>query len=99
MSIIEIIFWSITYLILILILHNLYIYFKENLTITKTKDYFNIPANEYEKINTLIDNHNNNNNNNNNNQNNQDKNLNNNQNNEDNMKNELNEFLEKLNMS
>ena len=94
MSIIEIIFWSITYLILILIIHNLYIYFKENLTTTKTKDYFNIPANEYEKINSLIENHNNSNNNNSNN------NINtNNENTEDYMKNELNEFLGKLNIS
>ena len=91
MSIIEIIFWSITYLILILIIHNLYIYFKENLTITKTKDYFNIPANEYEKINSLIENHNNS----------SDTNTNTNskENTEDYMKNELNEFLGKLNIS
>lgn len=94
MSIIEIIFWSITYLILILIIHNLYIYFKENLTTTKTKDYFNIPANEYEKINSLIENHNNSSNNTSNNSNN-----NSNENTEDYMKNELNEFLGKLNIS
>ena len=88
MSIIEIIFWSITYLILILIIHNLYIYFKENLKITKKKDYFNIPANEYEKINSLIENHNNS----------SDTNTNTKENTEDYMKNELNEFLEKINI-
>ena len=46
--------WSIIYFILIMLIHQLYIYFKKNLTITKTKDYFNYSNLEYNNINSII---------------------------------------------
>ena len=46
--------WSILYFILILLMHNLYLYFKKNLTSTKTKDFFNYPNVEYDKIYSII---------------------------------------------
>ena len=46
--------WSIVYLILIFLLHNLYIFFEKNLTTTKTKDFFNYPNKEYNKINDIL---------------------------------------------
>ncbi len=49
-----IITWTIIYLILIILLHNLYLFFQKNLTITKTKDYFNFPNNEYNKISNIL---------------------------------------------
>lgn len=39
--ILYIITWTFIYLILILLLHNLYLFFQENLTTTKNKDYYN----------------------------------------------------------
>jgi hypothetical protein len=39
--ILYIITWTFIYLILIFLLHNLYLFFQENLTTTKNKDYFN----------------------------------------------------------
>ena len=45
---------TIIYLILILILHYLFLYFQKNLTTTKTKDYYNFPNNEYDKINDIL---------------------------------------------
>jgi hypothetical protein len=46
--------WSVIYFILILLIHQLYIYFKKNLTTTKTKDYFNYSNLEYSNINSII---------------------------------------------
>ena len=45
---------TIIYLILILIIHYLFLYFQKNLTTTKTKDYYNFPNNEYDKINDIL---------------------------------------------
>jgi hypothetical protein len=39
--ILYIITWTFIYLILIFLLHNLYLFFQENLTTTKNKDYYN----------------------------------------------------------
>ena len=36
-----IITWTFIYLILIFLLHNLYLFFQDNLTATKNKDYYN----------------------------------------------------------
>ncbi len=41
MIIIYIIKWSFIYVILIFLLHNLYLFFQNNLTSTKIKDYYN----------------------------------------------------------
>jgi hypothetical protein len=49
-----IITWTIIYFILILLLHNLYLFFQKNLTITKTKDYYDFPNKEYNKINNIL---------------------------------------------
>jgi hypothetical protein len=49
-----IITWTVIYFILILLLHNLYLFFQKNLTITKTKDYYNFPNREYNKINNIL---------------------------------------------
>ena len=49
-----IIAWTIIYFILILLLHNLYLFFQRNLTTTKTKDYYYFPNNEYNKINNIL---------------------------------------------
>ena len=50
-----IITWTVIYFILILLLHNLYLFFQKNLTTTKTKDYYNFPNKEYNKINSILD--------------------------------------------
>lgn len=52
--------WTILYLILIFLLHNLYLFFEKNLTTTKIKDFYNFPTNEYNKINLILNNNNNN---------------------------------------
>jgi hypothetical protein len=52
--ILYIIKWAILYSILIFLLHNLYIFFKNNLTNTKIKDYYSSFI--IEKINTNIGN-------------------------------------------
>jgi hypothetical protein len=39
--ILYIITWTFIYLILIFLLHNLYLFFQDNLTTTKNKDYYN----------------------------------------------------------
>ena len=52
--ILYIIAWSIIYFILILLLHNLYLFFQKNLTTTKTKDYYTFPNKEYNKINNIL---------------------------------------------
>ena len=52
--ILYIISWSIIYFILILLLHNLYLFFQKNLTTTKTKDYYTFPNKEYNKINDIL---------------------------------------------
>ena len=49
-----IITWAIIYFILIFLLHNLYLFFQKNLTTTKTKDYYNFPNKEYNKINNIL---------------------------------------------
>ena len=53
-----IITWTIIYFILILLLHNLYLFFQNNLTTTKTKDYYNFPNKEYNKINNILNSNN-----------------------------------------
>ena len=50
--------WTVIYFILILLLHNLYLFFQKNLTTTKTKDYYNFPNNEYKKINNILNSNN-----------------------------------------
>ena len=45
-----IIFSIIISLILIIIIHNLFIYFKDNLTAPKVKDFINKPNKNYEEI-------------------------------------------------
>ena len=57
-----IIFSIIISLILIIIIHNLFIYFKDNLTAPKVKDFINKPNKNYEEIFSIIDNKQNNNN-------------------------------------
>tara|TARA_B100001175_G_scaffold317664_1_gene335566 strand:+ start:2571 stop:3032 length:462 start_codon:yes stop_codon:yes gene_type:complete len=52
--ILYIITWTIIYFILILLLHNLYLFFQKNLTTTKTKDYYTFPNKEYNKINDIL---------------------------------------------
>ena len=49
-----IITWAIIYFILILVIHNLYLFFQKNLTSVKTKDYYNFPNKEYNKINNIL---------------------------------------------
>lgn len=49
-----IIIWATIYFILIFLLHNLYLFFQKNLTTTKTKDYYNFPNKEYNKINNIL---------------------------------------------
>ena len=49
-----IITWAIIYFILILVIHNLYLFFQKNLTSIKTKDYYNFPNKEYNKINNIL---------------------------------------------
>ena len=91
----NIILTGLIYLLLIFLLHNLYLFFEKNLTTTKTKDLFNIPANEYKKIdkilNTNVENKNDDNDN---------VNINlNHKINDESMKHELNDFLQKLNIN
>lgn len=90
--------WSILYLILILLMHNIYLFFEKNLTTTKVKDFVTMPSVEYNKINSIISTNPTNVNLNNNTDNEliNDNNLNKIDDNEE-MKNELNEFLSKLN--
>lgn len=52
-----IITWTVIYSILILLLHNLYLFFQKNLTTTKTKDLYNFPNKEYNKINNILNSH------------------------------------------
>lgn len=49
--ILYIIKWTLIYSVLILLLHNLYLFFQNNLTTTKIKDYYNTFAIETAKIN------------------------------------------------
>ena len=94
MFLIELIKWTIIYFVLIFLIHQLYIFFQKNFTNTKTKDFFNIPINEYSKIDKILNSSNTDNNNKNNtNKNNNYTNI----NFDNNMTNELNDFLEKLN--
>ena len=76
-------------LIFIISIHTIFIYFKENLTIPKTKDLVNKPAIEYEKIKKEIEKSKNSNKN--------KKNEVSNKNEEINMKDELRDYLSQLN--
>ena len=53
--ILYIIKWTLIYSVLILLLHNLYLFFQNNLTTTKIKDYYNTFAIENAKINMAED--------------------------------------------
>lgn len=53
---IEIVKWTIISLILIVLLHYLFIFFKDNLTIPKTKDLITKPLEKYKVMETIIDN-------------------------------------------
>ena len=99
--ILYIIKWTLLYSILIFLMHNLYLFFKSNLTNTKIKDYYNTFS--IEKDNNVISNSNSTSNSNSNNLlfdkiNISSTSLDNLQNNvsNDTMKNELNEFLQKI---
>ena len=46
--------WTILYLILIWLIHNLFLFFQKHLTTTKTKDYYTTINAEYNKINSII---------------------------------------------
>ena len=45
-------------LILIIIIHNLFLYFKDNLTTPKVKDFINKPNKSYQEIYSIIENNN-----------------------------------------
>ena len=47
--------WSIVYIIVIVLVHNLYKFFEKNLTTTKTNDLYYNPIKEYHTINGIID--------------------------------------------
>ena len=46
--------WSLIYIVLIFLLHNLYLFFQNNLTTTKFKDYYNTFSIESVKINSQL---------------------------------------------
>ena len=46
--------WSLIYVVLIFLLHNLYLFFQNNLTTTKFKDYYNTFSIETDKMNRKI---------------------------------------------
>ena len=46
--------WFLIYFILVLLIHNLYIFFQNTLTTTKIKDYYNYPNQEYNKISNIL---------------------------------------------
>ena len=52
--ILEILKWAVLSLILIILVHYLYIFFKNNLTIPKTKDLITKPIENYNKMDNLI---------------------------------------------
>lgn len=54
-----IIFSIIISLILIIIIHNLFLYFKDNLTAPKVKDFINKPNKNYEEIYSILEKNNN----------------------------------------
>ena len=60
--ILYIIKWTLLYSILIFLIHNLYLFFKSNLTNTKIKDYYNTFSIEKDNNNNSNNNSNNNNN-------------------------------------
>jgi len=76
--------WIIVSLLLIFLLHHLYCFFKDTLTIPKVKDLVNKPNETYKEIYSLINNNNNNNSNNSNNNSNNNNNNSNNSNNNNN---------------
>lgn len=57
--ILYIIKWTLLYSILIFLMHNLYLFFKSNLTNTKIKDYYNTFSIEKDNINNNNNNNNN----------------------------------------
>jgi len=57
---IDIIFSIIISIVIIIILHNLFIFFKNNLTTPKIKDFVNKPNKKYREIFNIIENTNNN---------------------------------------
>lgn len=59
--------WTIIYSVLIILLHNLYLFFQNNLTTTKIKDYYNTFSIETAKLNNTNNSNNSNNTNNSNN--------------------------------
>ena len=54
--VLDIVKWTVISLILIILLHNLYLFFKKTLTIPKTKDLVNRPTEQYKKIYTSLNN-------------------------------------------
>ena len=52
----EVVKWSVISLILIVLIHYLFIFFKDNLTIPKTKDLVTKPLEKYKTMETIIDN-------------------------------------------
>ena len=52
----EIIKWSLISLLLIILIHYLFIFFKDNLTIPKTKDLVTKPLEKYKTMEKIIDN-------------------------------------------
>ena len=89
----SIIIWSVISLIIIMMTHNIYIFFKDTLTVPIIKDYVNEPNIVYEEIQDILrkkredinlDNNNNNNNNN--------------KNSDNDMKNELKNFFKEINL-
>lgn len=52
----EVVKWTIISFILIVLIHYLFIFFKDNLTIPKTKDLVSKPLEKYKTMQTIIDN-------------------------------------------
>ena len=52
----EVIKWTIISFIVIVLIHYLFIFFKDNLTIPKTKDLVSKPLEKYKTMETIIDN-------------------------------------------
>ena len=96
-----VILWAVISLVIIMLTHNIYIFFKDTLTVPKVKDFINEPNNIYKEVEETLkkerENINNNTNNNtinntNNNTNNKTNNM-----NENEMKDELKHFFKELN--
>ena len=50
--------WGILYILMFYLIHNLFIFFQDNLTTTKNKDLYNYPKEEYDKIYDILNNKN-----------------------------------------